>query len=73
MKRFLITTACLSATVLLMIGADFMPSGSANAEILKKHCVGYVIIEAGKGIDCNGDTLKLVNKGGYYGREIAGN
>ncbi len=71
MKRFLITLICLSGTMFLMVGADFMPSAPADAVVVKKHCIGYIVVEAGKGVDCNGDTLKLVNKGGYYGREIA--
>ncbi len=73
MKRLLITTLSLAATILLMVGADFMPSGPAETSISKKHCIGYIVIEAGKAVDCNGDTLKLVNQGGYYGREIAAN
>jgi hypothetical protein len=31
----------------------------------KKDCFGYTIIEAGKGIDCNGDTINLVRKQGF--------
>lgn len=26
----------------------------------KKPCYGYTIIEFGKGVDCNGDTIRLV-------------
>lgn len=35
----------------------------------KKACSGYVVIEVNKGIDCNGDTIKLMKKHGFY--EIA--
>ncbi|HLT74971.1 MAG TPA: hypothetical protein VKZ68_07785 [Ohtaekwangia sp.] len=73
MKRVLITTLGLAGTLLLMAGADFKSSGSSEIGVSKKHCIGYIIIEAGKGVDCNGDTLKLVKKGGYYGREITAN
>ena len=37
----------------------------------KKNCSGYVVIEVNKGIDCNGDTIKLMKKHGYY--EMASN
>jgi hypothetical protein len=54
-------------TVLLtLIGADIRRNDSSNLDIAlpKKKCVGYTIIEYGKGVDCNGDTVKLVKKNG---------
>jgi hypothetical protein len=66
MKKALITLPLLFGTALLMIGADFRaPKPDPVAEV-KKHCVGYTIIEAGLGVDCNGDTVRLVKKYGYY-------
>jgi hypothetical protein len=50
---------------LAMTGADFLPA-KGKPVITRKHCAGYTIIEAGKGIDCYGDTVKLVKKYGYY-------
>lgn len=47
---------------LMIIGADFR--SSAMVEI-KKNC-GYTIIEAGKGLNCEGDTIQLIKKHGYY-------
>jgi hypothetical protein len=32
----------------------------------KKACKGYEVIEAGKGIDCNGDTIRLTKRYGYF-------
>jgi hypothetical protein len=32
----------------------------------KKKCFGYTIIEAGKGINCAGDTIPLKITRGYY-------
>lgn len=51
---------------MILIGADIRRKES-SAEMpvsMKKHCVGYTIIEFGKGVDCNGDTVKLVRVNG---------
>jgi hypothetical protein len=37
----------------------------------RKTCTGYEIIEAGKGINCYGDTIKLTKRSGFY--EVASN
>ena len=46
------------------------PSSRISADGLKKKCFGYTIIEAGKGVDCNGDTIRLEKNFGYF--ELAG-
>ena len=38
----------------------------ATVKRSSENCPGYTIIEAGKGIDCNGDTIKLVKVHGFY-------
>ncbi|MBT1701925.1 hypothetical protein [Chryseosolibacter indicus] len=69
MKKLIIAPG-LAALVFVLIGADIPKNESAqnasNASVVKKKCVGYTIIEFGKGVDCNGDTVKLVkvNNGG---------
>ncbi|MFZ6010870.1 MAG: hypothetical protein ACOYXT_11050 [Bacteroidota bacterium] len=30
----------------------------------RKKCIGYTIIEFGKGLDCHGDTVKLIRLNG---------
>ena len=40
-----------------------------TAKVKKKTCSGYMVLEVNKGIDCNGDTIKLMKKHGFY--EIA--
>jgi hypothetical protein len=54
--------------VVFLIAADFKKestTASLQVNIPKKPCYGYTIIEFGKGINCNGDTVKLVKvKGG---------
>jgi hypothetical protein len=65
MKRAFITLTLALCTGLLLIGADFRSPQPPKAEV-KKFCTGYTVIEAGLGIDCNGDTVKLVKKFGYY-------
>lgn len=65
MKRAFLTSLILISTGLLIIGADFRAPKPEPVPV-KKFCTGYTIIEAGKGIDCYGDTVKLVKKYGYY-------
>lgn len=39
---------------------------TTNVEIPKRNCRGYTVIEVDKGIDCNGDTVELVKKNGFF-------
>ena len=48
----------------LMMGADFKPKKDLIEVI--PHCSGYTIVEAGVGVDCYGDTVKLVRRAGFY-------
>ena len=60
MKKVVLTLAVLLMLVVL-IGADIRGRDTTtSATALKKFCKGYTIIEFGKAIDCNGDTLRLV-------------
>lgn len=62
----------LVVMLVVLLGADIRrkkESGSALSEE-KKPCYGYTIIEYGRGINCEGDTIKLAKvKGG--GQELA--
>ena len=64
--RKLILALSFLTVLLTLIGADIRRNDSSNSNgpIPKKKCLGYTIIEYGKGIDCNGDTVKLVKKNG---------
>ena len=55
----------------MMTSADFNTASKSEniSSIKKQHCFGYKVIEAGKGIDCYGDTVHLVKRYGFY--EIA--
>jgi hypothetical protein len=66
MKKTLFFLA-LGAFAFLVIGADHLES-APSAKTLKKACNGYTVIEASKGIDCNGDTIKLTKVSGFYQR-----
>lgn len=35
---------------------------------VKSACAGYTIIEFDKGVDCNGDTIRLERKNGFAER-----
>lgn len=50
----------------VFIGAGFRNLSPVEKESLKKHCTGYDVIEAGIGIDCYGDTIKLIKKHGFF-------
>lgn len=49
-----------------LLGADIRRNDTTNRQVAlpKKKCLGYTIIEFGKGVDCNGDTVKLVKVNG---------
>jgi hypothetical protein len=65
MKKVLLLFTIITMLVAL-IGADIRRTDSTNVPVQprKKKCLGYTIIEFGKGVDCNGDTLKLVRVNG---------
>lgn len=59
-KIFLVFSVIVMLIVLL--GADIRRKKEAASDAVaeKKPCYGYTIIEFGKGINCNGDTVKLM-------------
>ena len=57
----------VAVTTLLLTGASYK---NADAKTSKKHCRGYSVIAVDKGIDCNGDTLRLVKINGYFERDL---
>jgi hypothetical protein len=59
----LILIACIS---FVLVGAH--KTVSSNMAAQKRNCTGYSVIEADKGIDCNGDTIKLVKVNGFFQR-----
>jgi len=65
MKKLLWVPA-VAMTLTLLIGADIHRPAKVEtaAEEPKKACYGYTIIEYGKGIDCHGDTIRLVKING---------
>jgi hypothetical protein len=70
MKRVLFILSFVVAIVLVYAGfvnGNFRPTIKTE----KRSCTGYEIIEAGKGINCYGDTIKLTKKSGFY--EVAAN
>ncbi len=58
--------------LVVLLGADIRRKEEASAKpvIEKTPCYGYTIIEFGKGINCHGDTIRLMKvKGG--GQQLA--
>ncbi|HLT75532.1 MAG TPA: hypothetical protein VKZ68_10605 [Ohtaekwangia sp.] len=64
MKRLLLVVGVVLTIGIL--GTGFVRKGSAENAVHKKSCTGYVVIEVDKGIDCNGDTIRLVKKHGFF-------
>mgnify|MGYP001160561411 CR=1 FL=1 len=69
MKTILLILGTLLIVVAL-IGTDFRHSDQAAVEVEKKKCYGYTIIEFGKGINCNGDTVRLIQVPGGQQRAL---
>ena len=68
MKRVFLMLAFVAAIVIF--GTGFITgTPTVPVETPKKSCRGYEVIEANKGVDCNGDTIQLVRRNGFY--EIA--
>jgi hypothetical protein len=68
MKKIVLTLTVLVLLV-VMIGADIRRTDkqietTAQSQVKKKRCYGYTIIEYGKGVNCNGDTISLVKVDG---------
>lgn len=55
-------------TLIILLGTDIRRKKEPSAE--KKPCYGYTIIEFGKGINCNGDTVRLMKVPGG-GQQLA--
>lgn len=60
MKKVFLTLLMM-VTILAVIGAGLhQGSVSQRPKPKKSPSCGYTILEYGKGIDCNGDTVKLI-------------
>lgn len=64
MKRVLFILVFVVATILTYGG--FASLGEKVVKQPRRSCTGYEVIEAGKGINCYGDTIKLTKKSGFY-------
>jgi hypothetical protein len=72
MKK-VVTTLSVLILLVVLIGADIRRKDSTSSTLVrekKEPCYGYTIIEFGKGIDCNGDTIKLIKVNGGQQRVI---
>ena len=67
MIKFFSTIFALLLIVLMITSQPFnLPAETHAAKLKKHHCFGYTIVEAGKGVDCYGDTISLVKRHGFY-------
>jgi hypothetical protein len=58
MKKTFYRMSLAFVITLLMAGVNFRMPEPSTTPVHLKNC-GYTIIEAGKGIDCNGDTILI--------------
>jgi hypothetical protein len=67
MKKVFLSIVIFVCLVMVIVAADFrtIPDLLQQPPPPKKNCSGYTIIEFDKGINCQGDTVKLVRKHGY--------
>lgn len=65
MKRIFTAIGIITAALVLS-AVSFRGPVAENQPVLKKYSpsCGYTIIEYGVGIDCNGDTVRIVKKNG---------
>ena len=61
-----------SVVILIVVLSTFLLVGAnqknSPTKVVKRNCNGYSVIEVDKGIDCNGDTIKLIKINGYFER-----
>lgn len=76
--RKVVVALTVMILLVVLIGADIRRTDSTPPAKLgkmqaKKKCYGYTIIEFGKGVDCNGDTINLVRVDGIqrFEKEVA--
>jgi hypothetical protein len=63
-KVVVIAVMVLFAFMLVNAGAYKLPVFKKSA--VERHCSGFTVIEAGKGINCKGDTVRLRRSNGFY-------
>jgi hypothetical protein len=63
MKKILSTTILMICMIVMVSGTDLVKHPLVKTG---KNCFGYTILEAGKGINCSGDTIALKTTYGYY-------
>lgn len=68
MKKMFFMAVVLLGLVMIIVAADFrhIPGLLDNPPL--EDCAGYTIIEYDKGIDCRGDTIRLVRRNGFAER-----
>jgi hypothetical protein len=65
MKKIVMMIGIIVCFGIMVSGVNFS-NPPAHAVQIKKNCFGYTIIEAGQGINCNGDTIQLEKNYGHY-------
>lgn len=69
MKKVFFSALILVCVMMIIAAADFRRLPLIHAQPLRP-CGGYTIIEYDKGLDCNGDTIRLVRTHGYAERVV---
>lgn len=70
MKKVFLLFSVL-VVLIVLLGTDIRRKKEAvSVSVEKMPCYGYTIVEFGKGVDCNGDTVKLIKVPGG-GQQLA--
>ncbi len=67
MKKVLFSVVVLVCLVMIIAAANFRNIPQLSTPV-RSACAGYTIIEFDKGVNCNGDTIKLERKNGFAER-----
>jgi hypothetical protein len=66
MKRIVLTVIVILLIVFVLVGARLRKPPVVKETKPIRMCRGFTVIEATKGIDCNGDTINLIKKNGFF-------
>ena len=67
MKKFLLTcTVLILGALCLSAGIHRIPAYLNKKKTPQAACVGFTVLEATKGVNCQGDTVRLKKVNGFY-------
>jgi hypothetical protein len=68
MKKMFFLAVVLLGLLMIIVAADFRRLPGLLGTPQGEACAGYTIVEYDKGIDCRGDTIRLIRRNGFAQR-----